>query len=344
MKTSLSLSRALGLAGVLAMLVPGPAPAQEPARPVPHVGLTLRPWAKEPQVMDPVALAHDDRGRLYVAETARRGTVDIDIRAHREWLLEDLANQSVDDLRESFRRWMAPERSAENAPWLRDRNGDGVHDWRDLETVKERIRVLEDATGSGRADRSTLLGEGLNEEISGVVAGVLPWEDSVFVTAYPELKRLRDTDGDGRADAWETVARGFGVHAAFDGHDLHGLIAGPDGKIYFSVGDNGFSVTTREGRRLHHPNTGGVLRMEPDGSQLEVFATGLRNPQEIAFDEDGNFFAVDNDGDLRDERERFVHVAEGGDSGWRLHWQFRDPGWAEVTGQPDYNPWTDERM
>ncbi|MFM8358104.1 MAG: HEAT repeat domain-containing protein, partial [Verrucomicrobiota bacterium] len=143
---------------------------------------------------------------------------------------------------------------------------------------------------------------------------------------------------------WETVARGFGVHAAFDGHDLHGLIAGPDGKIYFSVGDNGFSVTTREGRRLHHPNTGGVLRMEPDGSQLEVFATGLRNPQEIAFDEDGNFFAVDNDGDLRDERERFVHVAEGGDSGWRLHWQFRDPGWAEVTGQPDYNPWTDERM
>jgi putative heme-binding domain-containing protein len=140
------------------------------------------------------------------------------------------------------------------------------------------------------------------------------------------------------------VFRGFGVHAAFDGHDLHGLIAGPDGKLYFSVGDNGFSVTSREGRRWHHPNTGGVLRMNPDGSELEVFATGLRNVQEIAFDEWGNMFGVDNDGDLADERERFVFIAEGSDSGWRLHWQFREAGWARFTHQPNYNPWVDERM
>ena len=103
-------------------------------------------------------------------------------------------------------------------------------------------------------------------------------------------------------------------------------------------------MTNREGRRLHHPNTGGVLRMNPDGSDLEVFAIGLRNPQEIAFDEFGNMFAVDNDGDLEDERERFVYITEGSDSGWRLHWQFRDAGWARHTHQPRYNPWTAERM
>ncbi len=90
--------------------------AQETARPVAHGGLSLSRWAREPMVMDPDALAFDDQGVLYVAETARRSTVDIDIRSHRDWLVEDLANQSVDDLRLAFHRWMAPERSLENAP------------------------------------------------------------------------------------------------------------------------------------------------------------------------------------------------------------------------------------
>ncbi|MBN8248752.1 MAG: HEAT repeat domain-containing protein, partial [Verrucomicrobia bacterium] len=313
-------------------------------RPVPRAGLSRSLWAREPLVMDPVAVAFDDSGAAYVAETARRSTVDIDIRSHRDWLIEDLSNESVDDLRQAFHRWMAPERSLENASWLPDLNADGVHDWQDLREVRERVRRLEDTTGGGQADRSRLIAEGFNEEISGVLAGVLPVGNQVWATAYPNLTRFPKTEGNSPAPAVETVFRGFGVHAAFDGHDLHGLILGPEGRLYFTCGDNGFSVTNREGRRLHHPHTGGVLRMDPDGSNLEVFATGLRNPQEIAFDEDGNWFAVDNDGDLRDERERFVFIAEGGDSGWRLHWQFREPGWSEITRMPEYNPWVDERM
>ena len=293
---------------------------------------------------NPVALSFDDQGRLYVVETARRSTVDIDIRSHPTWIVDDLANQSIEDLRRFFRTKMAPEQSLENAGWLKDFNGDGLHDWRDMLAVKERVHLLQDTTGRGRADRAQVFAEGFNEEVSGVMAGVMPWGPDVLVTVYPDLWRLRDTNGDGVADEQVSLFRGFGVHAAFDGHDLHGLTVGPEGKIYFSIGDNGFSVTNREGRLLHHPNTGGVLRMNPDGSDLEVFATGLRNPQEIAFDEFGNLFAVDNDGDLEDERERFVFITEGSDSGWRLHWQFRDPGWAKHTHQPNYNPWTAERM
>ena len=314
------------------------------ARVVPPAGFDLSLWAREPMLRSPVALSFDEQGRVYVVETARRGSVDIDIRSHPDWLMEDLANQNIDDLRRFFRRRMAPEFSRENARWLKDYNGDGSHDWRDLMGVKERVHRLEDTLGNGHADRAQVFAEGFNEEISGVLAGVLARDKDVLVTVYPDLWRLRDLDGDGVADTREILFRGFGVHAGFDGHDLHGLVIGPDGKVYFSIGDNGFSVVNREGRRLHHPNTGGVLRMNPDGTNLEVFATGLRNVQEIAFDTYGNWFAVDNDGDLADERERFVQIAEGSDSGWRIHWQFHDAGWRRFTGAPDYNPWIDERM
>ena len=62
---------------------------------------------------------------------------------------------------------------------------------------------------------------------------------------------------------------------------------------------------------------GCVLRCEPDGTHFEVFAHGLRNVQEIAFDNYGNIFGVDNDADLPGERERFVYITERSDSGWR---------------------------
>ena len=301
-------------------------------------------WAREPLLMNPVALSFDDQGRLYVVETARRGTVDIDIRAHKEWVKEDLGSDSITRQVELFRQWMSPEKSDLNQAWLKDLNEDGSHDWRDLTTVKERIHLIEDTDGDGVADASRVFAEGFNEENNGAAAGVMPYADHVYYTVYPDIWRLEDTDGDGVSDQNISMFRGFGVHAAYDGHDIHGLTVGPDGKIYFSVGDNGTSVTTQEGKRLHYPNTGGVLRMNPDGSALEFFATGLRNVQEIAFDDFGNLFSVDNDGDVRGERERFVYITEGSDSGWRINWQFRTKGWSPYTGMPIYSPWIEEKM
>ena len=82
------------------------------------------------------------------------------------------------------------------------------------------------------------------------------------------------------------------------------------------------------------------MRINPDGTDFEVFAHGLRNPQEIAFDKYGNLISVDNDGDHQGERERYVHILEGSDTGWRIHWQFgkyNDP-------QNSYKIWMDEKL
>ena len=325
------------------LLVLGFVAVGEAAPPDPSVFETTT-WAEAPLLTNPTSISFDTQGRLYVAETMRRGAVDVDIRSHKPWIMEDLANQSVDDLRAFVRLKFAPEQSESNQKWPKDLNKDGRHDWHDLKEITDTVRVLEDTDGDGTADKSTLYADGFNEEITGVAEGVLWHEGDVYYTIFPDLWKLRDTDGDSVADERRSMFRGFGVHAAFDGHDIHGLTVGPGGMLYFSVGDNGTSVLTKEGERLHYPNQGVILRCHYDGSGLEVFAHGLRNPQEIAFDDFGNLFTVDNDGDMRGERERFVYLVEGGDSGWRTNWQFRTEGWSKYTKQPTYNPWIDERM
>ncbi len=293
------------------------------AEPVAVTGeLTLHRWSGDVNVPDPVACAVDPEGRVYVSSTTRRKVGDLDIREHRMWIPDDVALDSVAAKSAFYKRELAPGKLKQPRGELRDHNGDGSIDWIDLTYHTERIYQLRDTNGDGTADRMTVFAEGFNTEVTGIAAGVM-WHDGwLYATIAPDLWRFKDTDDDGVADIREKLVSGFGIHIAYAGHDMHGLSVGPDGRIYWSIGDKGANVTSREGKQFYLPNEGAVFRMEPDGSGFDVYARGLRNPQEPAFDDFGNLFTVDNDADMQGERERFVYIVEGSDTGWRCNYQY----------------------
>ena len=260
------------------------------------------------------------------------------------WPALDYSLQSVDQRRALLREYLATD-SRFNNPWLKDYDNDGVKNWRDLLAKTERVNLLEDTNGDGKADKATVFAEGFNTEVTGTAGGVLWHNNYVYFTVIPDLWLLKDSDNDGKADEKQVLITGHGVHIGQGGHDLHGLTLGPDGRIYWTVGDKGINITSREGKQFFYPNQGVLMRSEPDGSNFEVFAHGLRNCQEITFDDFGNLFCVDNDGDFRGERERLVYVTQGSDTGWRINWQFNHTNdWAKSQHMPAYNPWMEEQL
>jgi putative membrane-bound dehydrogenase-like protein len=303
-------------------------------------GFALTLWAPTEFVTNAIGLDIDSDGTVYVVGSDRSG-MPTDIRQHPDWVPEVHTLRTVDDLRQFFRRHLAPERSARNT-WLPDRNQDGSHDWRDLTTYKERIYRIQDTDGDGLADVSQVVFEGFNDDPADDIAGgVLVHRGDLYVTAAPDLWRLRDTNGDGLMDVKTSISHGYSIHPAFSGHDMSGVLMGPDGRIYWKIGDIGMNVVDRTGRRWAYPNQGAILRANLDGSDFEVFATGLRNTQEFDFDDHGNLISVDNDGDHKGESERVVYITYGSDAGWRSTWQY---GKYTDPNNNRYNVWMDEGL
>ena len=280
-------------------------------------GLRLDLFAAEPMLANPVAFCFDERGRVYAVETFRLHHGVTDNRKHMDWLDADLAARTVADRVAMYRKFLGTEAA-------------------DYAKETDRVRLLEDLDGDGKADRATVFADGFHHIEEGLAAGVLARRGEVYLTNIPHLWKLRDTDGDGKADVRQSLHDGFGVHVAFLGHDLHGLKFGPDGKLYFSIGDRGLNVATKEGKTLFAPDTGSVLRCDPDGANLEIVATGLRNPQELVFDPFGNLFTVDNNSDSGD-KARVVYLVEGSDSGWRIGYQY-------LTEPVSRGPWNAEKL
>ena len=284
----------------------------------PVAGLGKSTVATYPLVDDPVAFCIDEQGRFYFAESDRQDLGVEDNRHSSYWLLDDIACETVEDRLRMYEKW-ASKREGGMAYYSKH---------------ADRVSRAVDSDGDGRLDERTLFAGPFNEPLDGTGAGLLALDGDIFYTNIPHLWRLRDPDGDGVAEFRLKDSSGYGVRVALRGHDMHGLVLGYDGKIYWSIGDRGYHVRTADGELLHDPRSGAVFRMNPDGSELELYHTGLRNPQELAFDNEGNLFTGDNNSDGGD-KARFVYCMEGGETGWSMDYQ-------TLEGANQRGPWNQE--
>ncbi|MEL7159204.1 MAG: HEAT repeat domain-containing protein [Bacteroidota bacterium] len=303
-------------------------------------GLQLDLWAADSVVQDPIALSVAPDGRVFYTSAKRQQHSEFDIRGHRDWMTASLRFQTVEDRRKFLRETFAAG-SEQSEAHLKDLNEDGQLDWRDLTVEKEQVWFVTDRNGDGTADRTQRFLVDFGQEITDVANGIEFHDGEVYIGVGPDLWRAKDTDGDGTAEVTESLSHGYVVHVGFGGHGMSGVKVGPEGRIWWGVGDVGMNVLDRDGKRWKYPNRGVVVRSEPDGSNFEVFAAGVRNTHEFAFDEYGNLITMDNDGDHSGERERLVYLIDGSDTGWRINWQFGK--YTDPTNNA-YKVWMDEKM
>jgi putative membrane-bound dehydrogenase-like protein len=182
---------------------------------------------------------------------------------------------------------------------------------------RDEIRLVEDTDGDGYADKSTVFAGGFNS-----IQGLAYHAGYVYAMHAPLLTVLRDTDGDGVADERRDLLSGLGLPPEKDTlrlHNANGVVVGHDGWLYLAVGDHGVDVARPEGDRLVL-HGGGILRCRPDGRDLHVFATGLRNIYDVALDEELNVFVRDNENDGGDYMIRVCHSFHGADHGYPYHY------------------------
>jgi len=259
-------------------------------------------WVAAPYLKGPASMDIDPKGRVFVSEARRMGKGVPDNRRVDWRIYEDYRLKTVEDRLDSYQR------NQHRMPM----------EWYEQEA--DRVLRFVDADGNGAPDQYSVFDDRCREAADGIGFSLLAEEDAVYFTCIPALRKLVDNDDDGKAEEHHKLVDGFGVRVCFKGHDLHGITRGPDGRLYFSVGDRGYSVINNQGERLAAPSRGAIFRCDDDGSNFEVYAHGLRNPQEIAFDEYGNLFTFDNTGDFGD-KARVVYVLDNTDSGWNADYQ-----------------------
>jgi putative heme-binding domain-containing protein len=152
----------------------------------------------------------------------------------------------------------------------------------------DKILILEDTNGDGKADKTTVFADGLL-----IPTGIEPGDAGCYVGQSTELLHFKDTDGDGIADQRRVVLSGFGTEDTH--HILHTLRWGPDGQLYMnqSIYIHTHTETPHGVVRL---NSGGTLALRPDTMELGVTMKGLVNGWGHVWDDFGQEFQTDGAG------------------------------------------------
>ena len=217
----------------------------------------------------------------------------------------------------------------------------------------DRVMILEDTDGDGKADASKVFVQ--DKDLTSPL-GIAVIGNKVYISCSPRLIVYTDRDGDDRPDEKEVFLNGFG--GVDHDHSLHAVVGGPDGRLYFNTGNAGpHNVTDKGGWTLRSGSvyTGGspyntrnqgnmksddgkvwvgglALRIEPSGKNLRVMAHNFRNAYELAVDSRGDMWQNDNDDQV--VACRTTWLMEGGNAGY-----FSADG--TRSWQADQRPWQD---
>ncbi len=176
-----------------------------------------------------------------------------------------------------------------------------------------RILRFVDEDRDGVADRYTVFADSLD-----AVRGLAVDGETVYAMHAPTLVAYRDTDGDGIADEQRVLVTGlgFGLDDRIGDHTVNGIRLGADGWIYVAVGDYGFlAATGADGTQLAL-HAGGILRVRPDGSELELVARGTRNIYDLALDSHLRVFTRDNNNNGQGWNNVLHHLPYGAEAGY----------------------------
>jgi putative membrane-bound dehydrogenase-like protein len=241
------------------------------------------------------------------------------------------------------------------------RNADGHK----VQAEGDRIMILEDTDNDGKADSSKVF---VQDSLLRSPLGIAVLGNQVIVSCSPNVIVYTDEDGDDLPDSKEVFLTGFGGRD--HDHGLHAGQLGPDGKWYFITGNAGpHKVSGKDGWTLRSGSvyneytpfstenipsqisddgeiyTGGlVIRINPDGTGMEVVSHNFRNAFEVAVDSFGNMWQSDNDDQTASCRTTWLmegsnagFFSERGDRTWQAdrrpgqtiaeaHWHQHDPG------------------
>lgn len=191
---------------------------------------------------------------------------------------------------------------------------------------KGRIVKLIDRDNDGKADEHTVFAAVDNPR------GIIPIGDKLYVlhTQFSledslatgmDLVVFEDKDGDGVADGpsaplIQHISSPKFLQGRGTDHATNGIRLGIDGWIYIAVGDFGFhGAVDRDGTEMTMLG-GGILRVRPDGTEMEVYTHGLRNIYDVAIDPYMNVFTRGNTNDGGGWNIRFIHQIQSGEYGY----------------------------